>query len=253
MHQEEIRIENRRGEKLAGILHKAKGKKLMIVCHGAAATKSYPLIVSLCETLIEKDINAFRFDFSGCGDSQGAFIEKTYTNEVDDLEAVIDYFYNLGYDVGIIGHSQGGSICLIEASNDDRVELVVSVAARGYTKHYIDKLDKKTQKTLKEGGNAYWFESELGQQFPFRLSFIEDVMKYDIVELIKNMGCPILFMQGDNDTIREAKETDEMFENANDPKEKSIIKGADHFFSKKTEQTKVTKAAIKFILKYTET
>ena len=51
---------------------------------------------------------------------------------------------------------------------------------------------------------------------------------YNLLESIKNITCPILFIHGSLDDRVPISEMESYFKKANEPKEKRIIEGADH-------------------------
>jgi len=68
-----------------GLLHNTGSNKIVVLCHGFIATKSDSLILDLASALTKKGISAFRFDFSGNGESEGQFEYGNYRKEADDL------------------------------------------------------------------------------------------------------------------------------------------------------------------------
>lgn len=57
-------------------------------------------------------MTAVRFDFSGCGKSQGRFEDMDVLREILDAIAILQYVRSLPYitDIYLLGHSQGGVI-----------------------------------------------------------------------------------------------------------------------------------------------
>lgn len=90
--QEKIVIINRYGEKLAGVLHEAGSKDIVVLCHGFRSSKEGRTMLSLANALTSENISIFRFDFSGNGESEGTFEYGNYYKEVDDLRDVILHF-----------------------------------------------------------------------------------------------------------------------------------------------------------------
>ena len=60
--------------------------------------------------------------------------------------------------------------------------------------------------------------------------FWKDFDKYDLLKSVKKINCPILFIHGSKDERVPIYEMEAYFESVYDPKEKIIIKGADHGF-----------------------
>ncbi|XP_021990555.1 uncharacterized protein LOC110886972 isoform X2 [Helianthus annuus] len=110
IEQKRIVIQNNHGEKLVGLLHDTGSKDIVVLCHGFQCTKEYNMMVELAFGLEKHGISAFRFDFSGNGESEGIFEFGNYRKEVDDLQAVIQHFAAENRVVSaILGHSKGES------------------------------------------------------------------------------------------------------------------------------------------------
>ncbi|KAG2589549.1 hypothetical protein PVAP13_5NG128181 [Panicum virgatum] len=114
-------VANKHGENLVGMLHHAGSNKVVILCHGFVACKDDSIMIDLATALTKQGIGAFRFDFSGNGESEGEFHYGSYRKEADDLHSVVSYLHQEKYDVtAILGHRNssqqrrkcGGSICL---------------------------------------------------------------------------------------------------------------------------------------------
>jgi len=70
-----------------------------------------------------------RLDYSGCGESEGAFLEGTLTRWRDDAAFLIDH-YAQGESLLLVGSSMGGWIALLLAEAlGPRVEGMVGIAA----------------------------------------------------------------------------------------------------------------------------
>jgi pimeloyl-ACP methyl ester carboxylesterase len=68
-----------------------------------------------------------RFDYGGCGDSEGVFVEQTLTDWLNDTLLVID---DIPGPVVLVGSSMGGWIMLLAAlARPDHVIALVGVAA----------------------------------------------------------------------------------------------------------------------------
>ncbi len=83
---------------LAASLHRpvdARRTPVVICCHGLTGTRigsSYRL-VTIARQLAEAGIACLRFDFRGCGESDGAFQDVTTDTLLSDLYAVLDWLF----------------------------------------------------------------------------------------------------------------------------------------------------------------
>ncbi|KAI7725650.1 hypothetical protein M8C21_001675, partial [Ambrosia artemisiifolia] len=131
INQQKIIIENKWGEKLVGLLHETGSKEIVTVSHGVECTKEYSMMVDFCIALEKQGISAFRFDFSGNGESEGTSQRADFLKEVDDLKSVIEHFGAANRVVSaIIGHSKGGTVVILYASLHKDIKTVVDVSGR---------------------------------------------------------------------------------------------------------------------------
>lgn len=103
---------------LYGLLHlpdRAPDGKcpMAILCHGFRGNLEYHLWPGIIEILNAHGIGVLRFDFNGCGKSEGKFENMTVPNEIDDLMNVIAWVRTqpFTHSISLAGHSQGGVVC----------------------------------------------------------------------------------------------------------------------------------------------
>ncbi|KAI3802850.1 hypothetical protein L1987_30995 [Smallanthus sonchifolius] len=131
VEQKRVIIQNNCGEKLVGLLHETGSKEVVILCHGFRDSKDYSMMVELAFALEKSGISAFRFDFSGNGESEGLFEFGNYRKEVDDLQAVIQHFTAENRVASaILGHSKGGNVVVLHASLHHDIRTVVNMSGR---------------------------------------------------------------------------------------------------------------------------
>lgn len=114
-------IEGSKG-KLFSIIQKPamkKGEKLpvVIICHGFGSNCERPLLKTIAKDVVEQGMIAIRFDFNGCGRSDGEFQDMTVLNEIADLKQVIKWAQEQKFtrDISLVGHSQGGVVVSMTA------------------------------------------------------------------------------------------------------------------------------------------
>jgi len=124
--EERVMIVNEKGQRLAAWLHKGKDdKRIVILAHGYPSD-SHGSQAELARTLATAGINALRFDYRGCGDSEGDFSECMISTAAQDLEAVIAWAREQGYDrVELMGSSFGGAVVLLVMQQHPEIERVL--------------------------------------------------------------------------------------------------------------------------------
>ncbi|TVU34217.1 hypothetical protein EJB05_16048 [Eragrostis curvula] len=150
--EERLVVTNKHGESLVGVMHHAGSNRVVVLCHGFAACKDDSIFHDLVAALTKHGISAFRFDFSGNGQSEGEFQYGNYRKEADDLHSVVSYLQEK-YDVtAIVGHSKGGNVVVLYASIYGEVPLVVNISGRFYLekgveerlgKEFMDRINKE--------------------------------------------------------------------------------------------------------------
>ncbi len=229
--QEKIFIENAQGEKLAGIFHKANDKKqVVIICHGWPGNKERVLIKNISNKLNQSNINTFLFDFSGQGESEGKFENTTVSKEVKDIGSIVKYFKNKKYNIGLIGHSLGAMDIIVYTSTNNKIKFIIPISSMNKTDRLSD-FRKEQQESIRKGEHIYYNEKRYDQKFIVLPKFFNDLKTHDPLKNIKIIKCPKLFLHGSKDTTLDASESKELYQEAIEPKELKIFKGADHCFT----------------------
>ena len=149
------------------------------------------------------------------------FAQNTFTKELDDLEAVINYFYSnseeLNVDknkIALIGHSRGGGISIIKARENDRVKCLITLASVSDFDRYTDEHKKK----WKEKGFFEVLNTRTNQMMRLNSSLLEDIEKnkerLDITHAVKNLNKPYLIIHGKEDLSVRFSEAEILYESS---------------------------------------
>ena len=86
----------------------------------------------IADDFAKKGIGVLRFDDRGVGGSNGASINMTTQTFATDTNAAVEFLAKRGFqNIGLIGHSEGGIIAPMVASQNKKVKFVVSMAGPG--------------------------------------------------------------------------------------------------------------------------
>lgn len=199
--------------KLFTIVQKPEMKKneklpVVIICHGFGSNCQTPLLTAIADDVVEQGMIAVRFDFNGCGKSEGEFQNMTVPNEIDDLKDVIGWVAEQPWtrDISLVGHSQGGVVVSMTAgelgSERIKCEALLAPAAvlrddaiRGITRgasydpynlkgDYVELPGRSDVPGLKLGKN-----------------YIETALTLPIYETAANYDGPVLILHGTHDQI----------------------------------------------------
>ncbi|XP_011627251.1 uncharacterized protein LOC18444730 isoform X3 [Amborella trichopoda] len=227
-------IPNKCNERLVGLLHEAESRPIIVLCHGFRSSKDDSTIKALTTALTREGISAFRFDFSGNGESEGSFQYGNYWKEVEDLRSVVEYFSGAQRKTrAIIGHSKGGNAVLLYASKYHDVDTVVNVSGRFDLRQGIEgRLGKGFMEKIKNSG--FIDVKDRNGKFDYRVTeeSLMDRLNTDMSVATPMIAkhCRVLTIHGTKDEIipvEDALEFDKLISNH----KLHIIEGANHVYS----------------------
>ncbi|MFH1064174.1 MAG: alpha/beta fold hydrolase [Candidatus Woesearchaeota archaeon] len=234
MTTKDISFTNSRGQKLAGIIRYTDPIEpvkypVVIVLHGFASTKHHDLTADIANNLVYSGYLTLRFDFQGHGDSEGAFEEQTIHQQVDDVFAALDFVSELEYAdpdrIMVIGTDIGGNIALLAAARDARIKALVIQGARSHFDNHINSWFKQNEyDDLMRRGIHH------GPDFKIRKEYVRSARAHDIIEHLKQVHAPILFLHGTDDLRVKIVESRQLLIGANQPRVLEEVEGADHWF-----------------------
>jgi len=160
-----------------------KKMPLVIICHGFIGSRIGVdrLFLLASRILASKGYLVIRFDYAGCGESEGIYGEHGLDSMIAQTRSVLDYA--LGLDcvdplrVTLLGHSLGGAVALLTGTKDRRVKSLALWSPVAYPFNDILKIVGREiyDETVKNGAADYhgyklkpeFFES-LQQHQPFQ-------------------------------------------------------------------------------------
>lgn len=250
--QQKVKIQNSINKNISAVIHfpKEKTDRLAILCPGFLDSKDYNGLLYLADALAEIGYTAVRFDPTGTWESEGDISEYTTTQYLKDVRSVKEYMLSNGSYNHILlgGHSRGGRVSLLYATQDPDISLVVGIMPsatsipRGEDKKRSNDewKDKGIQKVIRDvPGN----EIER-RQFDVPYSFQEDSLKHDVFKEIKKLHIPLFLFAGGLDTIILPEEVKSIFDQANEPKKFMIIPGVGHDYRHNISEVKKVNGVI---------
>ncbi len=198
---EEVSVIGSQGHRLAGQLHRpdqpAKGSILLAHCF--TCSKDLHTMSRLASGLADAGYAAFRFDFTGLGDSGGDFAETSVSANVSDLTRAATTLIGMGFGpCGMVGHSLGGAATILAARRLKTVRSMATIGAPatvGHVTHlFADQLDDlltEGRRTVDIGGRP--FELEAG--------FVHDLDRHDLLAEVAALDRPYLVVHARDDTI----------------------------------------------------
>lgn len=188
----------------------------------------------IADCLARQGIATLRYDDRGVGDSKGKTKNISIEDIMMDAESGVNLLRKRFAHVGILGHSEGGTVAFMLAQRG-KADFVVSLAASALK--LGDVLDGQLRAQLKGAGKS---DREIAKELPeLKQAFIRGddgirrYLDYDPLPAIKATHCPVLALNGEKDTqVLCEKHLPVLRENLK-PKEKMTIKsypGLNHLF-----------------------
>lgn len=221
------------------------GEKLpvVIICHGFGSDCNRPLLRAIASDVVQQGMIAIRFDFNGCGKSEGLFQNMTVLNEIDDLKHVINWVQHQAWakNISLVGHSQGGVVVSMTAGElgDKEIKCEALLAAAAVLRD--DAIRGTTQGASYDPYNLKQDYVELpprmdGQTLKVGKNYIETSMTLPIYETAQNYNGPVLIVHGTQDQIVPYTYSERYHEKLKNS-EIHLVPGENHIFSKTCEDT----------------
>lgn len=194
-----ITFKNKKGKELIGILHLPEKEKppVVVICHGFQSTKTQQKYIKLARRLRDDGFLVLRFDFEGCGDSEGDPKKLTIANEVLDLEVALKTVLKEcdadSEKVALVGDSLGAvvaALCVKKVNVGTLVFWNPAFNQKNLLKTWYTKEDVKV---IREEGAVCKKEKEIGKGY-----YLENKDK-DYSNILSTISLPILIIHGAKD------------------------------------------------------
>ena len=184
----------------------------VLVLHGFKGFKDWGMFPPFAERLAQAGFTAVSPNLSGSGvDDAGDFTlaerfgHNTFSAELQDTSRVIDAFMHgdLGVPppstVGVVGHSRGGGIGVLQTAQDPRVRALVTWAAISR----VERWPEPQRKAWRTAGRTEILNSRTGQILPLYPDVLDDIEQnataLDIGAAAARIVVPWLIVHGTQD------------------------------------------------------
>jgi len=230
--ENDINFLNHLGERLFGTHHlpEKPSECGVVLGHCFTCTRHTGILREVGARLAAEGFHVLRFDFSGNGQSEGVFIETSYTRYITEMEAAANFLKASGVKwLGFAGHSMGAAISVLAGTRLSGISAVCAIAGRltGMDPTRIFSQDQKRQ--LQETGRVEFVSR--GRQLELDSRFLNDMLSHDMLAAVASLNIPLLIVHGAMDDIVPADQALKAQSVNPDHSELVIIPGADHFFS----------------------
>ncbi len=236
MTSKKVHFTNSNNYKLSGKLEfpiNQKPHAFAVFAHVFTGNKNLTATRNIARSLTQNGIAVLRFDFTGLGESEGAFAESTFTSNVEDLVAACD-FLKENYEAPkvIVGHSLGGAASIFAASKIDSIQAVATIGAPSEPAHVKHLLKSKIEEINKLGRAKVNIG---GQIFEIKREFLEDLESNSMLEILKNFRKALLVLHSPQDSVVDISNAAHIYHNAFHPKSFVTLNGADHMLTSRED------------------
>ncbi len=185
----------------------------VVLLHGYKGFRTWGFFPTLADRLARAGFSAVTFSASGSGvDAAGEFVHpdrfghNTYSAELADLRLVLTALWEgkLGTAaptaLGLMGHSRGGGIAVLQSARDQRVGALVTWATIGT----VDRWSAATKADWRAKGRIDVINSRTHQVLPQYVDVLEEVEKQggnrlDLELAAREVKAPWLLLHGEDD------------------------------------------------------
>ncbi len=185
----------------------------VLVLHGFKGFKDWGMFAPLADRLAQAGFAAVAFNASGSGvDDAGEFAwperfgHNTFSAELADVGTVLDALAGgaLGTAaptrIGLVGHSRGGGIAVLETARDQRIRALVTWAAIATVDRWPDASERVRWRAA---GKLDVLNARTGQVLPLYTDALDDVERraaaLDIGAAAARVSVPWLILHGTAD------------------------------------------------------
>jgi len=222
---------NAGGESLTGTLHMTAADVTdgVVLGHCFTCSRHVTILRDVAQALAARGIAAFRFDFSGNGQSEGDFSESSYSKQIGEMVEATRMLSRKGFRrFGLAGHSMGAAVAVLAAEQVAPLVGVSTLAGRLGRLATSSLFSADQLQSLKENGQ-FTFVSR-GRNLRLTKAFFDDMARHDIHAALGRLRIPVLVIHGDRDDIIPVEHAHSALTSGAAVR-LDIIPGADHMFS----------------------
>lgn len=213
-------VDNDRGDPVHGDVRFVENEHpapVVVFCHGFKGFKDWGPFPTWGRRLARAGFAAVHFNFSYNGVHPEApteftepekFAQNTLTRELDDLEAVLDAVDDGDLPIpsidpgriGLVGHSRGGGIAILQAARDDRIRSLVTWAA---VDGFVERFSDEQIENWRTQGYTEVVNSRTGQVMRLDKVLYEDAVAHenelDVLAAAERIDVPWLIVHARDD------------------------------------------------------
>jgi dienelactone hydrolase len=217
----------------------------VLVMHGFKGFKDWGMFPVVADRLARAGMSVVSFNVSGSGvDDTGEFSRperfggNTYSAELGDLHRTLDAAAAgspLGMpaptSIGLLGHSRGGGMAILETGENPAIRALVTWAAIGS----VDRWSDEAKAAWRRRGFVNIQNARTGQSIPLGTGILDDIERnaggsLDIMAHAGSVGVPWLIVHGEADESVEPADAGSLREASGGRAELLLVPSAGHTF-----------------------
>ena len=218
-----------------------EARPVVVICHGFKGFKDWGMFPKVAERLALAGFTAVTFNFSGSGvgpagdvvDEPERWFRQTLSGDLADIETVISHVLRDGPSwVGLLGHSRGGGIAIVQAARDARVKALVTWASvAGFQRYSAEELAR-----WRREGRIEVVNTRTGQVLPMGLELLQDLERnasgtLNVLAAARRVAVPWLIVHGSADESVPGEEAAQLAVASGSARTELFnVKGAGHTF-----------------------
>lgn len=232
MHSINVTVPSSRGTAMAGTIDfpDTEPKAFAVFAHCFAGSRHTPGAARVSKRLTNFGIATLRFDFPGLGQSEGAFADTTFSQNVADIQAAAAWLQdNYSAPQLLMGHSLGGAATLAAASGVSSARCVATLGApfdpAHSVLHYADKIgevDAHGEVEVTLGG----------RKLIISRTFLEDLADTNPEIYLSKLRKPLMILHSPIDTTVGIDNAQNIFLSTRYPKSLVALDKADHLLTR---------------------
>ncbi|MEL7185848.1 MAG: bifunctional alpha/beta hydrolase/OsmC family protein [Pseudomonadota bacterium] len=250
MQSKKVSFTNAQDQALSGILDLPSGppRAFALFAHCFTCSKNLKAATNIVRAMIADGIAVLRFDFTGLGESEGAFEDTSFSSNVSDLLAAARWLESEYRAPEILfGHSLGGT-AVLQAAKDIPSAVAVATIGSPADPAHVAHMFTGSAAELETEGVA---EVQLGGR-PFRIKkeFLDDLEAQDLPASIGGLRKALLVMHAPLDETVSVENASALFVAAKHPKSFVSLDKADHLLSREEDSRYAGQVLAAWALRY---
>ena len=216
----------------------------VIVMHGFKGFKDWGMFPLVAERMARAGMSVVSFNVSGSGVNDAGdftrpeqFGRNTYSAELEDLHRTLEALESgqLGLprptSIGLLGHSRGGGMAILETARNGSIHALVTWAAIGS----VDRWSAEAKAAWRKRGYVNIQNARTGHVMPLTPAILDDIDRnaggsLSISAGAKRIAVPWLIIHGEADESVDADDARALHDAATSGAELVLLPGAGHTF-----------------------